>query len=91
LAPFPPLPWPLLEPALVAAWLAVKPLVVAAAVVAVDVPALPQSDWAAAETVSPCVGPGGVSCATPETYSPWLVTSAGQGGAVTALDEAGGP
>jgi hypothetical protein len=73
------------------AGLALGPLVVAtaaltvAAVLAVVAPPLPQSDCAAADTVSPCVGPGGVSWATPDTYSPWLVTSAGHGGAVTAL------
>jgi hypothetical protein len=43
---------------------AVASTVVAVAEVDVVALGLPQSDWAAAETISPCWGPGGVFWAT---------------------------
>jgi hypothetical protein len=49
---------------------------------------LPQSLCAAAETVSPWPGPGGVFWATPDTNSPWFVTPAGHGIEVGLVDAA---
>jgi hypothetical protein len=66
------------------AWRVVDAFERAGAVLLVD-PDLPQSVRAAAETICPWSGPGGVDWATPETYSPWFVTSAGQAGTLTAL------